>query len=151
MANINLNDLRQSAVAGDVPTFLDLVSSETYKVLFKTKPGNQFRGLQRQGYNALVLAALSKGLQLLNSAAAAAWYSSPGLPAQHMQLQQLKDSVTSLATAATNIVVACSVQWGAGSPENMEQELLDSGANSFQSMQIYKVWHRSQKAQQRAW
>jgi hypothetical protein len=108
--------------------------------------------LQRQGYNALVLAALSKGLQLLNSAAAA-WYSSPGLPAQHMQLQQLKDSVTSLAIAATNIVVACSVQWGAGSPEatNMEQELLDSDANSLQSMQIYKVWHRSQKAQQRAW
>jgi hypothetical protein len=65
------NALRQLAAAADVPTFLQLVSSKACAALIEKKPGKDFSRLHRQGYSPLVLAALSKGLQLYTAEAAA--------------------------------------------------------------------------------
>ena len=133
MSSDNLNGLRQLAAAADVPTFLHLVFSNACSSIIRKNPGNDFRKLHRQGYGALVLAALSKGLQLYNAALAADQQdSSHG--SVSTELQQLVDWLKSLAVAAINNVVNCTLHWGEASPEakNMEQELLDSGAHEKQ-------------------
>mgnify|MGYP001807508447 CR=1 FL=1 len=72
MSSSNFNVLRQLAVAADVPTFVRLASSKAFGALICKHPEDEFRRLQRQGYSALVFAALAKGLQLHISTAASA-------------------------------------------------------------------------------
>lgn len=141
MSDNNCKGLRQLAAVADVPTFLHLVSSEACASLIRKKHGNDIRKLQREGYSALVLAALSKGLQLCNAAVATAVAAAqPGRPhCASKELQQLMYWLELLAVAAINNVDDCSLVSGESSHEarNMEQELLDSGVR----MQSGRVWH----------
>lgn len=126
MSNDLFRVLRQLGVAADVTSFLQLVNCKACATLFRNKPdSDDFRRLQRQGYSALVLAALSRGLQLYNAAAAGQRDSSPGAAA----LLAWLDGFTKVVI--TN-VAACSDYWGKGSQQakNMEQELLNSGAET---------------------
>jgi hypothetical protein len=134
MSSSNFNVLRQLAVAADVPSFVRLASSKAFGALICKHPEDEFRRLQRQGYSALVFAALAKGLQLHNSTAASAAGSQDRRPAVSApkELQGTMDGLGSLAVAATDVVVGCLMMWGEGSREanNMGQELLDSGVHA---------------------
>jgi hypothetical protein len=129
MSNDLFRVLRQLGAAADVTSFLQLANCKACATLIRNKPdSDDFRRLQRQGYSALVLAALSNGLQLYNAAAAGRRDSSPGAAVLNLLLAWL-DGFT--AVVITN-VAACSDYWGEGSQQakNMEQELLDSGAKT---------------------
>lgn len=112
--------------------FLHQLSNKACALLIvNTYDSDDFRKLQRQGYSALVLAALSRGLQLYNAAAAAQQGSSPTAVVSN-DLQQLVEWLGLLAEAANRNESACAVNWGAASQQakSMEQQLLDSGAHA---------------------
>jgi hypothetical protein len=133
----NITVLRSVGDAADVSSFVDLVSSKACgTVLHSIKDGGDFARLQRQGYSALVLAALSKGLQLYTNAAAAA----AGAGQQHSstssavskEQQQLVDWLGSLTMSVTKNFSRCSEHCGTASQQakKMEQELVNSGEST---------------------
>jgi hypothetical protein len=134
----NLHHLRQAGAAADVPSFLRLVTNKACATLFSNNHnGDDFRRLQRQGYSAVVLAALSKGLQLYNNAAVASalqgsFTGSAFRIDVSKDTQQLLDWVGFLALSSVQNVHSCAFYWGEGSQEvkNMEQELLESGVHA---------------------
>jgi hypothetical protein len=126
MSRDDLYCLRALGAAADVPEFLHLIKSQACATFIRRQTDeNDFRRWQRQGYGTLVLAALSKGLQLYNSNAAAAMHqdSSPGLTQDQ---QQLVDCLGSLALAVDGLFRSI---LGKSSPDakTLEQEVLDSG------------------------
>jgi hypothetical protein len=133
MPSDSINVLRAVGAAADLPAFLQLVNSKACgDILRSIDDDDDFKRLQRQGYSALVLAALSKGLRLysINAAAARQHDRSPS-SAVSQDLQQVVDWVGYLSMSVITILTRISVHWGEGSREakNMEQELLDSGAH----------------------
>lgn len=134
MAYDNLNGLRQLAAAADVPTFLHLVSSDSCWFTTRKLSINEFEELQRRGYSALVLAALSKGLLLFNAAVAAEQLDSPPSSVVSRDLQHLMFWLQCLAGATTSNMISSLLHGGEGSAQakNMEQEVLDSGAHAKQ-------------------
>jgi hypothetical protein len=119
----DLHCLRALGAAADVHEFLHLIKGQT--LIRRQTDGNDFRRWQRQGYGTLVLAALSKGLQLYNSNAAAAMHQDTSPGHTHDQ-QQLVDCLGSLALAVDGLFRSI---LGKSSPEAkmLEQEVLDSG------------------------
>lgn len=126
MLGDNLHGLQALGAAADVPTFLHLIKSYAcVAVIRQMKDSNERRQLQGQGYSALVLAALSKGLQLYNNAGQLD--SSPGAGVCQ-DLQQLVDCLGTFTLAVNSLL---SSRLRSGSPEAtlMDHEVLDSGAH----------------------
>jgi hypothetical protein len=134
MSNDLFRVLRQLGAAAAVTSFLNLANCKACATLIRNIPdSDDFRRLQRQGYSALVLAALSKGLQLYNAATAAGQPdSSASVSVLEVQLRLLVGWLECFAAVVISNVGACSAYWGAGSRQvkDMEQELLDSGAHA---------------------
>ena len=128
MSNDLFRVLRQLGAATDVPSFLQLANCKACVDFIRNKPdSDDFRKLQRQGYSALVLAALSKGLQLFHAATAA------GQRGRCCLAQFVRVMAESFASVVICNVDACSAYWGEGAQQakDMEQELLDSGATIY--------------------
>jgi hypothetical protein len=137
MSNDLFRVLRQLGAAADVPSFLQLANCKACVDFIRNKPdSDDFRKLQRQGYSALVLAALSKGLQLFHAATAAGQRgSSPDAALLNLFVSWL----SCFASVVICNVDACSAYWGEGSQlaKDMEQELLDSGATIYVCCSTY--------------
>ena len=132
MSSDIINVLRAVGAAADLRSFLQLVNSKGCKAIFcSIENDDDFKRQQRHGYSALVLAALSRGLQLYNEAAATAGQQDSCSSAPSDDLAQLVDALCMAAMAVLTSTKRCSMHWGEGSREakNMEQELLDSGAH----------------------
>ena len=128
MSGDNLHSLQALGAAADVPTFLHLIKSYAcVAVIRHMKDSNERRQLQGQGYSALVLAALSKGLQLYNNAAAGQLDSSPGAGVCQ-DLQQLVDCLGTF-TLAVNSLLGSRLRSGSPEATLKDHEVLDSGAH----------------------
>jgi hypothetical protein len=133
MPGDSINVLRAVGAAADLPSFLQLVTSRACgAIICSIEDGDDFNRQQRHGFSALVLAALSRGLQLYNSAAETAGKqgSSPGAAQSHEPVR-LVEMLSLLAMTVLTNTKRCLLHWGEGSQQakNMEQELLDSGAH----------------------
>jgi hypothetical protein len=135
MPSDNMNVLRALGAAADLPSFLHLFNSIACETVFcSIEDSNDFARQQRHGYTALVLAALSRGLQLYNTAhdIAAATAGQGHNPPAAPLLQDLAQMVDKLCFLAITVLAnskRCLLLWGEGSQEakNMEQEFLDFG------------------------
>jgi hypothetical protein len=135
MPSDKINILRAVGAASDLPSFVQLCNSKACEALFRSiEDGDDFERQRRRGYTALVLAALSRGLQLYNNAAAPALGqgASPAAAALFLDRAQLVNKLCLLSMIVLTNTKLCLMHWGEGSREaqKMEQELLDSGAHA---------------------